>query len=180
MSNYRAIYAGIGSRKTPEIIQNYMTQIAQALRLSGCLLRSGGAKGADIAFEKGAAPVCEIFYANKLKHKNCDWQNALVLAEKFHPNWNALNKHTKLLMARNCFQILGEKLDNPVNFVVCWTPDGVEEGTATSRLTGGTGQAIRVASASDIKVYNLYNYTEQEIQDIIKKIEKSSEKNVKF
>lgn len=43
----------------------------------------------------------------------------------------------------------------PVGWVLCWTPDGAAEGIETSRATGGTGQAIRLASAHGIPVYNL-------------------------
>ena len=38
---------------------------------------------------------------------------------------------------------------NKVNFIVCWTPNG--------KVTGGTGQAIRMAASMGIKVYNLGN-----------------------
>ena len=46
-------------------------------------------------------------------------------------------------------------LNTPSEFVICWTPDG-SEGT-TTRETGGTGQAIRMAKKRGIKVMNLAN-----------------------
>lgn len=47
-------YTGIGSRETPQEIQNLMFKIAQKLD-SKYILRSGGADGADLAFEKGSS-----------------------------------------------------------------------------------------------------------------------------
>ena len=58
--NYRS-YAGIGSRKTPPHVLAAMTQIAEALAERGYILRSGGAGGADSAFEKGAGSAKKSF-----------------------------------------------------------------------------------------------------------------------
>ena len=46
-------YAGIGSRETPKEICNKMTEIASLLEKQDFVLRSGGAQGADHAFEIG-------------------------------------------------------------------------------------------------------------------------------
>lgn len=48
------IYTGIGSRETPPEIQEIMTNYARKLDKLGFILRSGGAMGADTAFEKGS------------------------------------------------------------------------------------------------------------------------------
>ncbi len=58
-------------------------------------------------------------------------------------------------MARNSQQILGQNLNDYCAFVVCWTPDGAEN--ATTKQSGGTGQAIRIANHYGIPVINLYN-----------------------
>lgn len=50
-------YAGIGSRGTPLDILRMMQQVAQGQAARGISLRSGHAKGADYAFEQGAASV---------------------------------------------------------------------------------------------------------------------------
>jgi hypothetical protein len=42
--------------------------------------------------------------------------------------------------------VLGHDLRSPSRFVVCWTADG--------RATGGTGQAIRIAEAYAVPVFN--------------------------
>lgn len=54
-----------------------------------------------------------------------------------------------------CYQILGRDLSDPVDFVVCWTPDGCESEKERSRASGGTGQAIALASRLGIPVFNL-------------------------
>ena len=54
-------WAGIGSRITPLEIQKEMTKISMFLYKHGYTLRSGGAKGADTAFEKGSLEAKEIF-----------------------------------------------------------------------------------------------------------------------
>ena len=47
-------YAGIGSRETPDHVLETMASAAQYLGKEGFTLRSGGAKGADTAFDQGA------------------------------------------------------------------------------------------------------------------------------
>jgi predicted Rossmann fold nucleotide-binding protein DprA/Smf involved in DNA uptake len=50
-------YSGIGSRRTPENIQELMVKLGHYLAGRGWVLRSGGAEGADTAFEKGCDQV---------------------------------------------------------------------------------------------------------------------------
>ena len=54
-------YAGIGSRETPNDICLYMTTIAKKLAKLGYTCNSGGADGADSAFERGAVINRQIF-----------------------------------------------------------------------------------------------------------------------
>ena len=72
-----------------------------------------------------------------------------------HPAWQACSDYAKALHTRNVFQVLGSTLDNPSRFVLCWTPDGAEYGHETSRETGGTGTAIRIADLFGIPVFNV-------------------------
>ena len=46
-------YAGIGSRETPDDIIEFMMKCGAYLANKGYTLRSGGADGADLAFERG-------------------------------------------------------------------------------------------------------------------------------
>lgn len=138
-------YAGIGSRKTPAHILDVMTAIAIKLELDGYILRSGGAVGADTAFESGISnnQHKQIFVADNAT------QQSIQLASEFHPNWNACSSYVKKLHGRNSMIILGENLDSPVKFVICYTPDG--------KASGGTGLAIKIAIDRNIPILNLYD-----------------------
>ena len=143
-------YAGIGSRSTPTDILNIFTKTAKWLDGRNYVLRSGGAKGADSAFEYGAINK-QIFYANDATDR------ALEIASNFHPAWNRCSDYIKKLHGRNTFQILGRDLKTPVDFVICWTPDGCESHEDRSIKTGGTGTAISIASYYNIPVFNFAN-----------------------
>lgn len=141
-------YAGIGSRQTPDKILNDMIMIGVNLADMGYTLRSGGANGADSAFEEGAnhsingnAPDPVIFKAD-----DCT-EAAKDMAADYHPAWERCNGFVRKLHGRNCMIILGAELNDPVEFIVCWTVDG--------KITGGTGQALRMAQKLGIKVHNL-------------------------
>ena len=155
-------YAGIGSRETPSEVLDEMKTLGTCLGINGFTLRTGGAEGADIAFEKGC-DICgskkEIYtpWKNFSKYsKNeivapnlSNWKEALQIAEKFHPAWNRLSTGAQKLITRNTYQVLGLDLNSPVDLVVCWTKDG--------KASGGTGQAIRLAESYKIPVFNLKN-----------------------
>jgi hypothetical protein len=144
-------YAGIGARKTPRDILQQMTVLGSELYDGGWTLRSGGAVGADKAFERFGHRK-EIFTANSTIPTK-----AFEIAEELHPAWNNCKPFVKRLMARNVLQIMGQNLDSPVQFVVCLTLDGCESHATRSHKTGGTGQAISLASLMDIPVHNLFN-----------------------
>jgi hypothetical protein len=155
-------YAGVGSRETPEDVRRLMTKIARSLAEAGWLLRSGGQpKGADSAFEEGAYTLSGPFkLTSTTKEIWLPWLGAFghtsqltptkehyEAAAHYHPNWNACDKYARDLHARNAPVVLGADLRTPVKFVVCWTKDGLGG--------GGTGQAIRIARANKIPVYDL-------------------------
>lgn len=135
-------YAGIGSRTTPPGIQAKMTDFARRLEKLGYTLRSGGAVGADKAFEDGVTDENkkEIF---TIKDSTPE---AEAKAEKIHPAWFRCNWHARKLHGRNCQIVLGKCLTRPVSFVCCWTP-------LTAEL-GGTRTGIVAAIQEKIEVYN--------------------------
>lgn len=142
-------YAGIGSRQTPIDVQLQMTQVAIKLYRLGWTLRSGAASGADTAFERGAGDQKEIYlpwmrfnnHPSPLYHPSAA---AFEMAEKYHPAWNRCSDASRMLHARNCHQVLGRNLDSPVRFILCW-----------HQGTGGTLQAVRIAEALNIPVFNM-------------------------
>jgi len=150
-------YAGIGARKTPDNILELMGKVAKKLGEEDWILRSGGAEGADSAFEKGAKNFeKQIFlpwkgfnnndsnlYAYEQQHED--------LAIQHHPNFRGLTQGAKKMMIRNSAQIIGlEDSCKPSSFVICWTKDG--------KIAGGTGQALRVSKSLDIPIVNLAIY----------------------
>ena len=150
-------YAGIGSRETPQNVLLIMEDLAVKLAKTEHVLRSGGAGGADSAFERGArstgiAGTCEIFlpwkgFNGNASGLNTVCKNALEMASTLHPAWERCSFGARKLHARNCYQILGQGLDEPVAFVICWTVNG--------QRGGGTGQALRLAEKLNIKIYDL-------------------------
>ncbi len=160
----KKVYAGVGSRETPEDILAEMRRLGETLA-STHILHSGAAPGADEAFEAGATAVggeCRIY----LPWKGFNYHSsplfgvtaaALEMAEREHPAWDRLSPAARKLHARNCNQILGDSLDEPVEFVLCWTPDGCESKKTRGRNTGGTASAIVLGEKYGRPVFNLKN-----------------------
>ena len=144
-------YAGIGSRRTPYDILAMMRNIANDLSSKGYTCRTGGALGADKAFIDGSSDS-ELWlpwdgyngYYSDLPEPT---EVEEAFAAKYHPNWKACKQGARKMHARNCNIVLGEDLDDPVDFIVCWTPE--------AKLEGGTAQALRIAIDYDIPVFNL-------------------------
>lgn len=156
-------YAGIGSRETPEPICRFMAQVADRLARRGYTLRSGGADGADSAFERGVPEGFskEIYLpwrgfngnASPLFDLGEHEGTVRGIAAAYHPAWKRLSSAEKTLHARNVCQVLGADGRTPSEFVLCFTPDG--------RGKGGTGQSIRIAQAHRIPVYDLGAFSQE-------------------
>lgn len=160
-------YTGIGSRSTPPNVFERMRAIASELAAAGYELRSGGADGADTAFELGCddsdgAKSIWLPWPNFQGRKVASSDRtflptpaAFALASTLHPAWPRLSRGPRALHARNTHQCLGADLESPSSFVVCWTADGAEAAAGVTAKTGGTGTAIRLASLRGIPVFNL-------------------------
>jgi hypothetical protein len=134
-----------------------MADIAEKLAMKGFTLRTGGADGADAAFEHGADRVSgmkEVFLP--WKGFNGSQSNlfripeaATELASKIHPAWSRCSQGAQKLHARNTQQILGQNLDSESGFVICYARiiKGVPQ--------GGTATAIKLAVRRSIPVFNL-------------------------
>lgn len=164
MTAISRIYAGVGSRETPPDVLNLIRSIGSAMERGGWRLRSGGAPGADTAFQKSVKASknktiylpWRIFNNNVAGYHGCwdasklpAWNAALATVDRYHPEPNKLSEAGRKLMARNAFQVLGPDLKTPADMVLCWTPGG--------KVTGGTGQALRIAIDYDIVIVNLGN-----------------------
>jgi len=159
------IYAGIGARELPDDIRQEFIFIGRRFAERGLILRSGGADGADSAFEWGcglsATPaIKEIFLPWKGFNNNSSSlyitkSNEKILfdiASKIYPSWQYAKNPVRLLHARNVQQILGEKPGEShiTDFVVCWT-------NRSEKQARGTMFAVTLANKKGIPVYNFYN-----------------------
>lgn len=153
------IYAGIGSRRTPEIVLAQMFSIAEQLSDSW-VLRSGHADGADMSFEQGCISgngKMEIYVPwfgfNGAPTDHEDYirpkasKELAEYASRFHPAWDKCSDAAKLLHMRNVCQIIGLDGLTPATMVICYTKGGSG--------AGGTGQALRIAQAHNIPIFDL-------------------------
>lgn len=163
-------YTGVGSRSTPDEYLRRMQRAASTFANMGLVLRSGAAQGADTAFEQGALDAggkTEIYLPKKgfrghTSPLHTPTREARIFASKYHPNWPILGGLGRDFMARNCYAVLGQTLDSPSAFVLCYTPGG--------KVVGGTGHALRVAADYDIPIFNMGNQTLEEIEEGIMEI----------
>ena len=139
MNSETMCYAGIGSREIPKEMFEFIPQVARALADMGFKLRSGGAKGTDTAFESGAREK-EIFLPHHATPE------AIKIAMEIHPAPHNCKPYVRKLHGRNVHIILGENLDVPVKFVICYS---------LNEKAGGTSLGIRLARREIIPVYNL-------------------------
>lgn len=140
------------------------------------MLLTGGAPGADVAFFNGTPGQgwvqlfipWEGFNGFTGKDEGVYVLNHMApslmgeahnIAQEFHPYWDNLSEGAQLLMARNSFQILGHDLESPTDCVICWTPKGA--------VTGGTGQALRIAEHYDVPIINLGDLTLEQAETAI-------------
>ena len=178
-------YAGVGSRRTPPEILDAMSDIAQTLGDAGTALSTGGADGADKAFETGALrtdapitvhtpwpgyngyrpgrdPETDIDIVHPKPAATIEGRSYAELAREHHPYWNRCSRGARALFVRNV-SILAGALDDdggilPVRAVIAYTPNGLPVG----REAGGTGHTLRTAASLEIPCINLSRRTPPE------------------
>lgn len=152
-------YAGIGARETPDPILKQMVILGKSMS-KDWILRSGGARGADSAFEIGCTlggGEKEIILPWKGFNGNGShlvlpefgniFDRATAIAELIHPAWHALRDSWRRLHTRNVIQIMGMNLEEPVDLVICWTHKG--------KTIGGTATGIKLAQSLNIPILNM-------------------------
>lgn len=148
-------YAGIGSRETPQDVCELMVAIGQLLAENGWVLRSGGARGADSAFEKGcdkAGGKKEIFVSGDAS------QAAWNMASQNFPWFGSIrSSYVQGLIARNMHQVFGQDLQMPVDVVICYDPLCNER--------SGTRYATTVAERAGIQVVNLWLPAQRQLME---------------
>lgn len=172
------IVTGIGSRETPEDILKLMTRIGQKIEALGGLLRSGGAGGADLAFEAGwrNANACEIFHpwhGFKPKIKDREVDVAKIIKRKRPAQGvgspivlvgDVLEKAEAMAEAthpkwENCGRgaraLHTRNIPQILGASLNRPSDMVICWTPDGRASGGTGQAMRLAQRHKIQIVNL-------------------------
>lgn len=165
----RLFYAGIGSKSTPQDIQDEMKKFATIAFENKWILRSGCTDGADSAFESGVpfaeSSAVELFVPwkgysereNVIIEQLKPLDDARLIASQYSLGWEKLSPPVKLTLTCNVRQILGDTLDKPVSFVLCWTSDGCESRATRTDESGSTGLAIALADAAGIPIINMKN-----------------------
>lgn len=151
-------YTGVGSRDTPQDVMNLMTDVSRGLSERGWILRSGNARGADTAFERGSPIALTESY---LPWEKDSVPHGIVAITEEHSRlfrstyrspsggaWSpGMKRESTLLMTRNGNQVFGPDFVSPSDVLICWTPHGDP--------VGGTRQAIALAKLIDIPIINL-------------------------
>lgn len=159
----------IGSRKTPEDICEIMSLIGKKLESRNWILRSGGAKGADLAAEKFVKNkyiyTVKNFDFSEPNYSFCRNEVISILDKGF--NLDNYEKYARILLMRDINQVLGSVKTSflPSMFLIGFT---FSENYNDSSI-GGSRIAIRCALKHGIKVYNLVN--NETLQMIKKRLE---------
>lgn len=157
------IYAGIGARATPNNILSIMKRAGYCWAQQGWLLRSGGAHGADSAFQEG----CEAgggYQEIYIPRRGFNDQFASIERGIIVPSRTQMDEADYImrqcgvtppekyadLFRRNVFQIIGLDFKSPARFVLFWAPIN-DRGDPT----GGTGASIKIARCYGVPCYNL-------------------------
>ena len=171
-------YTGVGSRETPGEILKMMNRLGEVLADRRYILRTGGAQGADQAFELGwvwhvhksnwgentEAEVFlpwdgfekhtrdALFGANILPDLDDPilYKKAEKIASDTHPAWDKCSRGAKILHTRNVYQVLGRDLATPSKFLIAWAPV-----TKSGKPKGGTATAIALAESYGVPCFNL-------------------------
>lgn len=154
-------YTGVGARATPKDILKIMNDISLFLSKKGYVLRSGGANGADIAFESCSIRKNIYLPWRGFNNNKSDFYNIperyYNIAEGFLDNWKYMKPSVKKLMARNVQQVIGHDEDIILSdFLICYTSNG--------ETIGGTGFAIRLAEYYNVPILNLGKFSKDNIK----------------
>lgn len=185
-------YTMIGSRETPPDVMELMTKFAKKTCLWKYVGRSGGADGADACLEEGfrrfkedsnlacSGDYLEIYLPWKDFNGRQSSQEgyytlaelpnkvqAESIAESIHPAWERCSQGAKKLHSRNVYQLLGQDLQTPSRFVICYAKP---RNDGTGGVKGGTATAVQLGIENGVEIINLYNGSDRKrIEDWVNK-----------
>lgn len=177
------IYTGIGSRDVTEEEFSMMTHLAVTLGDVGFTLRSGGAKGADTAFELGCAEsvggLAEIYipwkgFGKKILNPNSKrfvpsesrFEDAkkYLLENEIIPWFERMSQGAQKLHARDYYQCVGMGV---VSDFMIYCAEDDKNGVPK----GGTRTAILLARSLGVPTYNIRNEIQcDQIYDYVYKL----------
>lgn len=160
-------YTGIGSREAPLPILKRARGLGKELALKGFVGRSGKAEGMDEAFMKGFGEAGVGSFINYLPYPSfrdslvlptgCRdvsyylddvWKEAVMIARDIYgKGWFEITPGSRDLHTRNVFQVLGDDLQTPSEFVLYWA-----EPKGRNAVKGGTNTAFQVARKFGVKL----------------------------
>lgn len=152
------VYSGVGARETPDNILRAMGLVSSELAKRNWHLRSGGARGADSAFEEKAGNNYTSYrVADGFPYRGIPivsfsdfspTEDEIAFTKSHYKSYNYKSDYIKGLQIRNGRILRGLGPDYlHSKFVVCWTEGGKD--------IGGTGVTIRMAHTLNIPVFNL-------------------------
>ena len=160
LSFYKPV-AMTGNQDTPPQIMEKMVEIAKTLEANGYTVRVGGLDGIEDTIEKALTKPEVHLPFKDFNQKQSKFtyvsDRAMAVAKLFFPNWDAMKKGVQYFLAKNARILMGQRVDSPALFLVCWTDDGVESIKDRTNRTGFTGHPIAIASALGIPIFNLGN-----------------------
>ncbi|MCP4990300.1 MAG: hypothetical protein GY928_30970, partial [Colwellia sp.] len=137
--------------------------------------RSGGANGSDECLERGifnhiqkeggcAGSFMEVYLpwrdfnnrdSGDAGYYTLPWlgnsAQAEQIASETHPAWDRCKQGAKKLHTRNVYQLLGQDLNTPSRFVVCWAEPKGQGG----HVKGGTGTAVKLGIDNGVEIINM-------------------------
>lgn len=159
-------YTGIGSRKAPLLILKRAQELGKELAIKGFTGRSGKAEGMDEAFMRGFGEAggsfvnylpYPSFRESLLTPAGCVdvssypdhiWKEAIMIArDVYGKGWFEITPGARDLHTRNVFQVLGDDLKTPSEFVLYWA-----EPKGRNAVKGGTNTAFQVAKQFGVKL----------------------------
>lgn len=163
-------YTGIGSRKAPLPILKRAQALGKELALEGFIGRSGKAEGMDEAFMRGFGDAGIGSFINYLPYPSFResllapsgcvdvsfypehiWKEAILIArEVYGKGWFEITPGARDLHTRNVFQVLGDDLETPSEFVLYWA-----ESKGRNAVKGGTNTAFQVARKFNIPTFKI-------------------------
>ena len=152
-------YAATGNKDMPESFKPMIQRIGRNLQEAGLILRTGGMEGLEDVIEKSATKL-EVHLPFKDfdgKQSKFTYTSDFVkgIAKMFHTSFDTLKPVVQTFLAKNVRLVLGKDGKSPALFLVVWTEDGAETTAEKTFKTGNSGNAIEIANAIKIPVFNL-------------------------